>query len=141
VLGRNTLYTRTNTLVPCFFILLCAPSLLFFRSLHGVRIYKNPMGLCRVILQDARTRRSLIPFLLLQPISRTREQSPPLGDIPSALRWANRGKKTARSERDTPMYIYTCINFFPLSQRALCAAGKSTHKTLQSHLLVVGGAT
>jgi len=100
------------------------------------------MGLCRVILQDARTRRSLIPFLLLQPISRTREQSPPLGDIPSALRAGRTGAKNGtQRERERHADVYTYINFFPLSQRALCAAGKSIHKTLQSHLLVVGGAT
>lgn len=136
---------RTNTLVPCFYITLRPISLLFFRSAPRARIYINPMGLCRVILQDARARRSLIPFLLLQPISRTREQSPPLGDIPSSL--GEQGQKTAGRETrwraciPTYVYTYTSINFFPLSQRALCSGGKSIHKTLQSHLLVVGGAT
>lgn len=62
-----------------------------------------------MILQDARARRSLIPFLLLQPISRTREQSPPLGDIPSSL--GEQGQKNGR-QRDTMACMYTnvCIH-------------------------------
>jgi hypothetical protein len=87
------------------------------------------MGLCRVILQDARTRRSLIPFLLLQPISRTREQSPPLGDIPSALRAGRTGAKNGtQRERDTPMYIRTST--FSLFRSALCAPPENLYTKL-----------
>lgn len=63
-----------------------------------------------MILQDACARRSLIPFLLLQPISRTREQSPPLGDIPSAL--CEQGQKKRQAERHDGVHVYhnVCIH-------------------------------